>query len=66
MNSRCCPTRWRDYPKPTVEMCPCNCKLWRATVTKGFYGNYETYTYLARTWREAFDWAYSQVKDWRK
>lgn len=49
------------YPKPTV------CKLgscWMARVTRGFSGNYEYGLQPFTNWRDAFDWAHNQVKDW--
>lgn len=50
-----------SYPKPTV------CKIgagWLASVTRGFSGNYEHDLQSFTNWRDAFDWAYNQVKDW--
>lgn len=38
---------------------------WRATVIRGYSGNYETDEFYCPTWREAFDWAYRQVEKWR-
>jgi hypothetical protein len=59
-------SRWYLYPRPTVERCPCNCGLWRAEVTVGYSGNYETWAHMSDTWRKAFDWAYNEVRNWRK
>lgn len=38
---------------------------WMIIVTRGYEGNYEHEYRYALTWREAFDYAYSSVKDWR-
>lgn len=49
------------YPKPTVykiEDC------WLVSITRGFSGNYENDLQSFTCWRDAFDWAYDEVKDW--
>jgi hypothetical protein len=35
-----------------------------ARVTRGFSGNYEYGLQPFTNWRDAFDWAHNQVKDW--
>lgn len=52
----------RGRRKPKVLK---NGELWEACVTYGYEGNYEHMTRYYTTWREAHDWAYSKVKDWR-
>lgn len=50
-----------SYPKPVVFRWGCQ---WMATITRGFSGNYEDESRAFGSWRDAFDWAYNQVRDW--
>lgn len=49
------------YPRPTVRKAGL---YWLAVVTRGFSGNYERDHQFFTGWRDAFDWAHGQVKDW--
>ena len=54
----------RGRIKPRVyRVCP---GAWAAIITHGYGGNYEHEYAICNTWRQAFDWAYRQVKRWRK
>lgn len=39
--------------------------VWVSIVTRGYAGNYEHQYNYSETWRDAHDWAYDQVKEWR-
>ena len=49
------------YPKPVVFKWGVE---WMVIITRGFSGNYEDHQKSFVSWRDAFDWAYNEVKDW--
>jgi hypothetical protein len=53
---------WKGYPKPKVLKDVSG--AWLTLLTRGFAGNYENELMGHRSWRDAFDYAYGQVKNW--